>query len=303
MVFGSGRSFRAWRWAGLLVFVGLLAASWQPSAIQSLAQEGGATPGAVDFAQVVTERPAEIISGSCDEGGELVAVLTPLTIPEGEAQGQGQAIEAERSYSVVPVPIADLLAGQTSVRVLLSAEESDTTVACGEIGGVPNEGGSLVIKLSERNGSGFTGIAFLAPDESGSAGVSLFLGGERSVAESRELAASTPSVDLETIAAPTPTVEPVQVIDVALLEWVIDAPAEIRAGQVNFVVTNEGAESHRLVIESGGAVVAELAEAIGPDQSAVLQVTLAPGEYLLYCPLDEGAHRMDGMESTLTVAP
>ena len=42
-------------------------------------------------------------------------------------------------------------------------------------------------------------------------------------------------------------------MDLALLEWLIDMPAEIRAGPVNFVVTNEGSEAHSLVIEGNGS--------------------------------------------------
>jgi hypothetical protein len=273
---------------------------------RSLAQEGAATPAtpvAIDFGQIVGERPAQIVAGGCAAPGEAVAALTPLTTPEGEAQGQGEAIEAERSYTIVPLPLEDLLAGQTSVEVLLSAEESEVAIACGELGGAQGETGSIVVKLSERNGSGFSGIAFLAPGEPGTTGASLFLAGQRTVAETRALVAATPAVALEAISAPTPTVEPVQVVDVVLLEWAIDAPAELRAGQLNLVVTNEGAVSHRLVIESGGVIVAELTDSVAPGQANVLPVTLTEGEYLLYCPLGDGEHRAEGMETTLLVAP
>jgi hypothetical protein len=270
---------------------------------RSTAQEGDATPVAIDFDQFVTERPAEIIAGDCDAPGEPVAILTALTTPVGEAQGQGQAIEAERSYTAIPVPISDLLAGQTSISVLLSADANDVVVACGEIGGVPSDGGSIVVKLSEQGSSGFTGIAFLAPDDAGGAGVSVFLAGKRTVVETRELVGATPGVALDVVAAPTPTAEPVQVIDVALLEWVVDAPEAIRAGQINFVVTNEGSVSHSLVIESGGVVVTELPEPVDPDASTVLTATLPAGEYVLFCPVDDGQHRAEGMETRLTVLP
>src|SRR5215208_3869310 len=150
---------------------------------RSLAQEGEATPAtpgtpvAIDFDQLVTERPAEVLSGSCDEPGESIASMTPLEAPEGEAEGQGAAIEAESSYSTIPIPLESLLSGQASIAVLLSEEASETVIACGEIGGVVSEGGSLVVKLSERNGSGFTGIAFLAPGDPGTTGASVFRAG------------------------------------------------------------------------------------------------------------------------------
>ena len=273
---------------------------------RSLAQEGAATPAtpaAIDFAQLVAERPAEIVSGACAAPGEAIAALTPLTTAEGEAQGQGTAIEVERSYSSVPLAIEAILAGQTSVRVLLSPDDLETEVACGEIGGVPSEGGSLVVKLSPRNDSGFTGIAFLAPEDVGATGVSVFLAGSRTVAETRELAAATPDAALDPLVAPTPTAEPVQIVELVLLEWLIDMPAETRAGQVNFVVTNEGTEPHRVVIESGGVVAAELTDPLDPGASSVLSAVLAPGEYVVYCPLGDGEHRAEGMEATLTVQP
>jgi hypothetical protein len=286
-----------------VLVVGLVVLTSIGDARRSSAQDGGATPVAVDFGQLVAERPAEIVAGDCEAPGEPVAILTALTTPEGEAQGQARAIEAERSFTAVPVPIADLLAGQTSILALLSPDASDVAIACGEIGGVPSEGGSIVVKLTEQGGSGFSGIAFLAPDDAGGAGVSVFLAGERTVAETRELAAATPGVALDPVAAPTPTAEPVQVADIALLEWVIDAPAEIRAGQIDFVVTNEGSEPHGLVIESGGVAVVELSSPVAPDQATVLAATLPEGEYVLYCPLEEGEHRSEGMETTLSVVP
>ena len=277
---------------------------------QSLAQEGEATPAAaatpvsIDFDQLVAQRPMEVHAGSCDEPGETIAAMTPLETPEGEAQGQGAAIEAESSYTTLPIPIESLLDGQTSITVQLSDAEAETVIACGEIGGVPSEGGSLVIKLSERNGSGFTGIAFLAPGDPGTTGASVFLAGQRTVAETRELAASaTPEAPLEPIPEPTPTAEPVQIVDLVLLEWLIDMPAETRAGAVNFVVTNEGSEAHSMVIESGGVAVAELPAPLDPGESTILSADLPPGEYVVYCPVGEGAHRAEGMETTMVVVP
>ncbi len=230
--------------------------------------------------------------------------MTPRETPEGEAQGQGTAIEAESSYTILPIPIESLLEGQSSISVLLSDAEAETAIACGEIGGVLSEGGSLVIKLSERNASGFTGIAFLASGDPGTTGASVFLAGQRTVAETRELAAAaTPEVPLEPIPEPTPTAEPIQVVDLVVLEWLIDMPAETRAGPVNFVVTNEGSEAHSVVVESGGVVVAELPAPLDPGESTILSADLPPGEYVVYGPVGDGEHREEGMETTLVVVP
>lgn len=272
----------------------------------TLAQEGVATPATpvtIDFTQLVAERPVIIASGSCADSGEAIAELNPLAAPEGEAQGQGEAIEAERAYTSVPLAMDALLANAANISVLLSAEQPDVVVACGEIGGVISEGGSLVVKLSEQNDSGFSGIAYLAPEDSATTGASIFLAGELTVAETRELiAAATPETPLEPLPEPTPTAEPIQVVDLALLEWLIDIPETVRAGEINFVVTNEGSQAHSLVIEGQGLSFA-LPSPLGPDESTVLNATLPPGDYVVYCPLEDGQHRAEGMEGALTVEP
>ncbi|MEA2584804.1 MAG: hypothetical protein QOF33_2889, partial [Thermomicrobiales bacterium] len=50
-------------------------------------------------------------------------------------------------------------------------------IACGDIGGVVDANGQLVVGLAEVNDSGFTGIAFLAPnaDDPNSTDVSTFI--------------------------------------------------------------------------------------------------------------------------------
>lgn len=262
-----------------------------------------ATPVAIDFTQPVAQRPVEVRSGTCDAPGEMLAALTPLETPEGEAQGQPGAIEAERAYSSIPLSMESLLAGLTTITVLLNDAEDAVAIACGELGGVVSEGGTLVVKLSEQNDSGFTGIAFLVPEDTGTAGASIFVAGELTVAETRELeAVATPSEELTPLPEPTPTAEPVQVADLVLVEWLIDMPAEVRAGQINFVVTNAGADAHSLVIEGQGLVF-ELPRPLDPGEATILEANLPPGEYVVYCPVGDGEHRAEGMEGTLTVVP
>lgn len=290
--------------------VGLALLPVAPSSAYQDATPGASTPAAspvADFLQIVAERPASMLSGSCAVPGEPVADLTTLTTPEGEATGQGTAVEAARSYTSVPVDIDTLLASETNITAYLEPG-SDVVVACGDLGGVVSEGGSLVVKLSAQNDSGFSGIAFLGTEDGGSTGVSVFLAPPLTVSETRELAAvaldATPEglPELEPTAIPTPTAEPIQVADVALLEWMIDMPSEVRAGEINFAVTNEGAEAHSLVIE-GPAGTFSLPEPLAPGASAVLNATLIPGDYVVYCPQGDGEHRTEGMETGLTVVP
>jgi len=67
---------------------------------------------------------------------------------------------------------------------------------------------------------------------------------------------------------------------------------------VTYVVTNKGSTEHALEIEGEG--IEEETDTIQAGDVAELTVTLKPGSYELYCPIDN--HRQRGMEATLTVA-
>lgn len=285
----------------------------QPAPVSRAFQDStpsAATPAAspiADFMGTFADRPVSLLSGSCAAPGDPVAEMTELSVPEGEAQGLGTAVEAARSYTSVPVDVESLLANETNVTAFLEPG-SEVAVACGDLGGVVSEGGSLVVELAPANDSGFSGIAFLGAEDGGTTGISVFLAPPLTVAETRELAEivsdATPAglPELEPTAIPTATAEPVQVADVALLEWIIDMPSEVRAGEINFAVTNEGAEAHGFVIEGPGGTFS-LANPLAPGASAVLNATLAPGDYTVYCPQEDGVHRSEGMEHSLTVVP
>jgi hypothetical protein len=126
---------------------------------------------------VAPTRPAHIHSGDCVELGDVVVPLTDLTAPTGVGAGQAEkAIPAESSFTNVPMTLDAILGADHAINVHLSAEQIDTYIACGEIGGVIDSSGSLVIGLREESDSGFTGIAFLSPGADGaSTDVSVFI--------------------------------------------------------------------------------------------------------------------------------
>ncbi len=132
-----------------------------------------ATPGALTMAP----RPAHIHTGTCNEVGEVVAPLTDLTGGTGDRVGRGRrAIPAESSFTSVPLTLDAILGAPHVVNVHLSADEIDTYIACGEIGGFLTPEGAVIIGLRELNRSGFTGIAYLAPGADGaSTDVSAFV--------------------------------------------------------------------------------------------------------------------------------
>jgi hypothetical protein len=134
-----------------------------------------ATPEA---AETAAARPAHIHTGTCDEVGEIVAPLTDLTgATGGDRVGQARrAIPAESSFTSVPLTLDAILGADHVVNVHLSAEEIETYIACGEIGGSLSPEGAVIIGLREMNDSGFTGIAYLAPGADGaSTDVSTFV--------------------------------------------------------------------------------------------------------------------------------
>ena len=141
-----------------------------------LAQE--ATPVAgTPVAEVPVSRPVHIHNGDCVNLGEVVAPLVDLTAPVGQPAGQAdKATVAESSFTVVPITLEALLGSNYAINVHLSADQIGTYLACGEIGGIVNANGELVIGLREMSNSGFTGIAFLTPGIDGaSTNVSVFI--------------------------------------------------------------------------------------------------------------------------------
>ena len=127
--------------------------------------------------QVSPARPAHIHAGDCVELGDVVVPLTDLTAPIGEGVGQAaKATPAESSFTNVPMTLDAILGADHAINIHLSAEQIDTYIACGEIGGGVNATGALVVGLREQSDSVYTGIAFLSPDADGaSTDVSVFI--------------------------------------------------------------------------------------------------------------------------------
>ena len=172
-----------------------------------------ATPGAAD-AQAAASRPAHIHTGSCAEGelGDIVAPLTDVTAPTGQGAGQrNRAATAETSFTTVALTLDEILADDHAINVHLSADQIETYIACGEIGGVVDPAtGALVIGLREQNNSGFTGIAYLAPSATGAGtDVSLFIAetqrGGRRAAATPGAGGTTDADETEEDATGTPT--------------------------------------------------------------------------------------------------
>ena len=87
-------------------------------------------------------------------------------------------------------------------------------------------------------------------------------------------------------------------VQVSLVDGAIEMPSTLPSGPTIFEVTNNGTMEHSFEI-GGPAIELRLDSNLQPGQSGMLEVDLAPGEYQVYCPVDD--HAAMGMQLTLTV--
>jgi uncharacterized cupredoxin-like copper-binding protein len=116
--------------------------------------------------------------------------------------------------------------------------------------------------------------------------------------------------------------------DVSLYEWGVDAPSSVSAGEVTFAATNDGGETHEMVIvrgvapedlpvdENGAVIEDDLPEGAFVDEiedleagdTQSLTVDLEAGTYTIFCNIteeeDDGSiesHLANGMVTTVEV--
>ncbi len=177
------RSTIRWTWLGPLLLPLLTLALVFGGGAATVAQDEASpeaqpqdTPPALTAEEA--GRPAHIHSGTCEGGGvgPIVQALNNVVAPEGDAEGQRLAVNAESSFTSVPLALDDILDVDHVVNVHFSGEDFDFYIACGEIGGVRDDAGNLAIALKEANNSGFAGVAYLSEGEDGvSTDVTVFL--------------------------------------------------------------------------------------------------------------------------------
>jgi phosphohistidine phosphatase SixA/plastocyanin len=89
-------------------------------------------------------------------------------------------------------------------------------------------------------------------------------------------------------------------VSVRLSEWKLElSQLAVPTGEVEFIVTNGGTMLHTFEIEGQG-LEKEL-EPIKVGATSALRLTLPPGTYEVYCPIDSGAHKKMGMIAHLEV--
>jgi len=94
-------------------------------------------------------------------------------------------------------------------------------------------------------------------------------------------------------------------VEVRLREWAVDLPDTLPAGTLAFAVRNVGHDDHVFRIKGRGVDAAT--RVLEPDLTDTLTVTLAPGRYVVECPVKEPEEREDharlGMHRRLVVIP
>ncbi len=135
--------------------------------VTATAQDGGSDgAGRIDYA-------AYLQAGTCERPGDPIAALAgtstsaadrPRTDLDAPAAPLGSAIPASVSVTNVERSLDALLQGELIVRVVESADEPETTIACGSIAGEPDDDGNLYLALTEQADSGVTGVVWLQRD-------------------------------------------------------------------------------------------------------------------------------------------
>lgn len=136
----------------------------------------------VSTATTTTEpgHAAVISGGRCPistDDLDALAELAGLTAPEGAPVGQEVEAIPETSFTTVALSLDALLADDHAIVIRADDGDEPDSVACGDLGGILNENGSLIIGLYAVNDSNLSGVAFLAPnsDDPEQTDVSLFL--------------------------------------------------------------------------------------------------------------------------------
>jgi plastocyanin len=139
---------------------------------------GGAAQDATPTGGSGHAHPAHIHLGTCDAlDPNPTFPLTDVALASGASGDESDgasAIPVERSMTMVDASLEDLRTGGYAINVHQSAEDIGTYIACGNLSGVVDDSGALVVGLGELNNSGYSGVAILT-DQGKQTNVSVYL--------------------------------------------------------------------------------------------------------------------------------
>ncbi|MEV0200983.1 hypothetical protein [Nonomuraea sp. NPDC050691] len=100
-------------------------------------------------------------------------------------------------------------------------------------------------------------------------------------------------------ASAAPGVKPT-LVSVAMNEYSFSLPwGDLTAGTYTFLLTNEGTAPHAMAVGGPGITGVKQSETIKPGERTSLTVTLRPGRYEVWCPVDKD--RNLGMDTAVIV--
>lgn len=115
----------------------------------------------------MANRPVTIVRGTCLEPGEPAWPLNELAAPEGDAWGNTDSDRTQYSFTAnVPFTVAAMLAEPFAILIFKSAGETDKVIACGNIGGITDQIGTLVVGIRPAPNLQLAGVAVLSPNAS-----------------------------------------------------------------------------------------------------------------------------------------
>lgn len=105
-----------------------------------------------------------LLRGSCRDPIAVASALGTTTVPVGEFRGQAGAVAVASVTAIAPLSFDMLLASDYAIVVAAPVEEQGRVLACGDLGAVANQmPRETSVGLSPEGGSGWAGIAYLAP--------------------------------------------------------------------------------------------------------------------------------------------
>ena len=197
------------------------------------------------------DHPAHIHLGTCaDLDPNPTFPLTDVAAVSNESGAEADsaaAIPVERSVTMVDATLEDLRTGGYAINIHQSANDIGTYIACGNLSGVIDDSGALIVGLGELNDSGHSGVAILT-EQGEQTNVSLYLTEALSDAAGETADSSATGDDSEDVANAT-------MVDIKDLTYV-PASVEIPVG-ATVTWTNSDTVPHtataqdREVLQSG----------------------------------------------------
>jgi uncharacterized cupredoxin-like copper-binding protein len=255
----------------------------------------------------VQPHPTHIHQGTCDKLNPKpylplndtklgLPIGTPNATPETMV-GAGGAFPAETSVTQnVKTSLDDLLKNPYAINVHLSAQQMNTYIACGDIGGI-RQGPDLAFGLAEQNNSGFVGTAWLHDNGDGTINVTV------AIVRNLISAAGTPAA---AAAATTPAAgaSPAATGPSTSVTIIMGKPSEFRFDpsdvtipantDVTVTLKNEGSTLHNFSIDK-----LKISQDVQVGQTKTVKINAPAGDYQFYC--DQPGHKEGGMVGTLHV--